>query len=140
MKKKSLNKTNFILEGSGDFRTKYLIIQELGYGAYSKVFRVEHKKTNEVFACKEISKSKMKDIQKFKNEINIMSQCDHPNIVKLVEIYEDRLHYDIIMEELSGGTLTERLLKKMEEDGETFSEKEAAIIFKQIMSAINYCH
>ena len=140
MKKTSLNKTNFILEGSGDFRTKYLIIQELGYGAYSKVFRVEHKKTNEVFACKEISKSKMKDIQKFKNEINIMSQCDHPNIVKLVEIYEDRLHYDIIMEELSGGTLTERLLKKMEEEGETFSEKEAAIIFKQIMSAINYCH
>ena len=69
-----------------------------------------------------------------------MSKCDHPNIVKLIEIYEDKRHYELIMEELEGGTLTERLLEKMEEEGETFSEKDAAIIFKQIISAINYCH
>ena len=140
MKKISYNKTDFILEGSGDFESKYSIIQELGSGAFSKVLRVENKLTNEVFACKELIKSKIKNIQKFKNEINIMSKCDHPNIVKLIEIYEDKRHYELIMEELGGGTLLERLNNKMEEDGETFSENDAAIIFKQIISAINYCH
>jgi calcium-dependent protein kinase len=109
-------------------------------GAFSKVFRVENKKTNEVFACKELIKTKIKDEEKFRNEIEIMSKCDHPNIVKLIEIYEDKRYYDIITEELCGGTLLERLMEKMEDDGETFSEKDAAIIFKQIISAINYCH
>ena len=140
MSKISYNKTNFILEGSGDFSTKYLKIQELGMGGFSKVFRVENKSTNEVFACKELVRSKVKDTTKFQNEINIMSKCDHPNIVKLIEIYEDKRHYELIMEELEGGTLTEKLMEKMEDEGETFSEKDAAIIFKQIISAINYCH
>ena len=140
MSKISYNKTNFILKGTGDFNTKYLKIQELGSGGFSKVFRVENKLTNEVFACKELIRSKIKDKEKFENEINIMSKCDHPNIVKLIEIYEDKRHYELIMEELNGGTLTERLLEKLEEGGETFSEKEAAYIFKQIISAINYCH
>ena len=44
------------------------------------------------------------------------------------------------MEECFGGTLFDRLYKNMEEEGEAFSEKEAAKIFKQIMSAIYYCH
>ena len=57
----TFNKENLILEGTGDFNSKYLKIQELGMGAYSKVFRVENKSTNEVFACKELLKSKIKD-------------------------------------------------------------------------------
>ena len=69
-----------------------------------------------------------------------MSECDHPNIIKLIEIYEDKLHYELIMEELNGGSLTERLIEKVDDDGETFSEREAATIFKQIISAISYCH
>ena len=70
--------------------------------------------TKEIFACKELLMSKIKDKEKFKNEINIMSKCDHPNIVKLIEIYDDKRHYEIIMEECCGGTLTERLFKKMD--------------------------
>ena len=69
-----------------------------------------------------------------------MSKCDHPNIIKLVEIYDDNRYLDLIMEECRGGTLFDRLLKKMEDDDETFTENEAAKIFKQIISAICYCH
>ena len=140
MKKIEYNKTDFILERTEDFNSKYSIIQELGSGAFSRVLRVENKLTKEVFACKELIKSKIKDETEFRNEINIMSKCDHPNIIKLIEIYTDKRYYKIIMEELTGGTLTERLIEKMETLGETFSEKDASIIFKQIISAINYCH
>jgi calcium-dependent protein kinase len=136
----AFSKTNFLLRGKGLFNFKYLKIQELGSGGFSKVFRVQNLITSEIFACKELPISKIKDKEKFKNEVNIMSKCDHPNIIKLVEIYEDRRYVELVMEECCGGTLFDRLLKKMEDDDEAFSEKEAAIIFKQIISAIFYCH
>ena len=136
----SFSKSNFLLRGSGLFTFKYIKIQELGVGGFSKVFRVQNLITSEIFACKELPISKIKDKEKFKNEVNIMSKCDHPNIIKLMEIYEDKRYLELVMEECCGGTLFERLLKKMDEDGEAFSEKEAAIIFKQIISAIFYCH
>ena len=136
----TFSKTNFLLQGSGLFSSKYEKIQLLGSGGFTKVYRVQHLMTKEAFACKELPVKKIKDKEKFKNEINIMSKCDHPNIIKLVEIYEDRMFIELIMEECFGGTLFDRLYKNMEEEGEAFSEKEAAKIFKQIMSAIYYCH
>ena len=136
----TFSKTNFLLQGSGLFSSKYEKIQLLGSGGFAKVYRVQHLMTKEAFACKELPVKKIKDKEKFKNEINIMSKCDHPNIIKLVEIYEDRMFIELIMEECFGGTLFDRLYKNMEEEGEAFSEKEAAKIFKQIMSAIYYCH
>ena len=136
----SFSKNNFLLRGSGLFSFKYEKIQELGSGGFSKVFRVKNMITKEIFACKELPLSKINDKQKFKNEINIMSKCDHPNIIKLIEIYEDKRFVELIMEECYGGTLFDRLLNRMEEEGGPFTEKEASIIFKQIMSAIYYCH
>ena len=140
MKKITFSKSNFILKASGDFESTYLKTQILGSGGYSTVYRVQNKKTKKFYACKELAKKRIKDIEKFKNEVNIMSKCDHPNIVKLYEIYESGSKYQLVMEECTGGTLFSRLLDKIEDDGETFSEKDAAIIFKQIISAINYCH
>ena len=134
------SKKNFILQGSGRFLDNYVKIQELGQGSYSKVFRVQNKKTKDIYACKELAKSKIDNIIKFKDEINIMSKCDHPNIIQLFEIYEDSRYIDLVMEQCLGGSLFDRLMKKMQEEDETFSEKEAAIIFKQIITGLSYCH
>ena len=136
----SYSKKNFILQGTGKFIDNYLKIQELGRGSYAKVFRVQNKKTKDIYACKELAKSKINDIKKFKNEINIMSKCDHPSIIKLYEIYEDPRYIELVMEQCLGGSLFDRLIKKMEEEDETFSEREAAIIFKQIITGLSYCH
>jgi calcium-dependent protein kinase len=136
----SFSKKNFVLKGKGNFMANYTKIQELGRGAYAKVYRVQNLKTKEVFACKELAKSKINDMQKFKNEINVMSKCDHPNIIKLYEIYEDPRYIELIMEQCLGGSLFERLLRKMEDEDETFSEKEASNILNQIVTAISYCH
>ena len=136
----SFSKKNFILQGSGRFSDNYTKIQELGQGSFAKVFRVQNKKTREIYACKELAKAKIDNIVKFKDEINIMSRCDHPNIIQLFEIYEDSRYIDLVMEQCLGGSLFDRLIKKMEDDGETFSEKEAAVIFKQIITGVSYCH
>ena len=133
-------KKDFILKNSGKFEERYRKIQELGYGGYAKVYRVQNNLTKEVFACKELVKSQISDPTKFNKEINILSKCDHPNIIKLYEVYEDSRYFDLIMEQCIGGSLLDKLIEKIDKEGQAYSESEAANIFKQIMLGINYCH
>ena len=81
-----------------------------------------------------IMKSKIPDIEKFQNEIKILSMVDHPNIVRLFEVIEDDKYFNLFQELCTGG----ELLKKMQTT--QLKEKEIAKIFNQIMSAVAYCH
>ena len=119
----------------------YDIITQLGKGGYGKVFEVRHKKTKAVRACKYIAKSKIKekDLQRIRREIKILKKVDHPNIVKIYEVYETNRSLYIIMEKCNGGELFDKIIDNISQK-RMFSEKETAKIFLQIMSAINYCH
>jgi calcium-dependent protein kinase len=64
---------------------------------------------------------------------------DHPNIIKLYEAYEDNRYIYLLMEECSGGELFDRLISRITKKV-LLTEREAAIIFKQLMSAIRYAH
>jgi len=68
-----------------------------------------------------------------------MIQIDHPNIIKLYEVYEDARYLYLIMEECTGGELFDRILDRIEGQN-LFTEREAAAIFKQYMSAVCHCH
>jgi calcium-dependent protein kinase len=68
-----------------------------------------------------------------------MIETDHPNIIKLYEIYEDNRYLYLIMEECSGGELFDRILDRINNKN-LYTEKQACTIFKQMMSAICYCH
>jgi len=71
----------------------------------------------------------------FKEEIGILTQLDHPNILKLYEIFSDDKRYYIVTEMCLGGELFDEILKKG-----TFEEQEAATIIKQILLAVSYFH
>ncbi len=133
------NKETFITRTPGNIKDKWTKVKDLGSGSYGKVYRVENKITKEIRACKELAKKKIADLDKFNLEISIMSKCDHPSIIKLYEIYEDDRKIYLIMEECCGGELFDRILSRIE-SGNMYSEKQAAIIFKQLMSAVAYCH
>ncbi len=68
-----------------------------------------------------------------------MIQIDHPNIIKLYEVYEDSRYVYLIMEECTGGELFDRIYERIVSKN-LYTEKEAAAIFKQYMSAICHCH
>ena len=75
------------------------------------------------------------DIESLKNEIEIMKTVDHPNIVRLVDFFEDEAHYCLIMELMEGGELFDQILQR-----EQFNKSEARQAIRSIIDAIRYCH
>lgn len=78
-------------------------------------------------------------MDKFSLEISIMIEMDHPNIIKLYEVFEDNRYIYLIMEECVGGELFDRIIDRINKK-KMFTEREAAVMFKQMMSAVCYCH
>ncbi|CAD8119762.1 unnamed protein product [Paramecium sonneborni] len=115
----------------------YTLGQVLGQGAFGKVWKVTHKTTGLIRAMKQIRKQELikEDEQKMFSEMNLLKNLDHPNVVKLYELYQDSNNYYLITEYLCGGELFERI-KKMN----SFSEKRASDLMRQILMAVVYCH
>ena len=135
----SFGKETFIGKFEGVFLDNYEVLKQLGKGGYGKVYRVKNKKTGEIRACKHLSKLKIKNLEQFQREIDILIKADHPNIIKLYEIFESARSIYLIMEECKGGEVFDRILEHIQ-NRHMYSEKHAANIFQQIISAIEYCH
>jgi len=68
-------------------------------------------------------------------EVDILSQLDHPNVVKLYEIFDEDDCIYLVLEIMHGGELFERIVEK-----ESYTEKEASDTIRPIVDAIRYCH
>ena len=135
----TFGKQTFVGRMNGDLEDKYDILEEIGIGGYSRVLKIQNIETGKLYACKELQKNELADIDSFNREIDILIKLDHPNIIKLYEVYENEDFIYIVMELCNGGELFDRIIKRTEM-GNPFTEKEAATIFKQLMSAVSYCH
>ena len=138
-KKEGFNKEEFVGKVKGKLEDKYEIMKEIGSGGFSRCLLVKNKTTGLLFACKELPKKKLTDYEGLMREVNLMIKLDHPNIIKLYEVYENDKYIYLIMELCTGGELFDRIVDNTEK-GVQFTEKQAANLFKQMMSAINYCH
>jgi calcium-dependent protein kinase len=109
----------------------------LGQGAFGEVRKCLNRDTKVTRAVKLIKKESMssEEEQSFKHEINILKKLDHPNILKLYEVFEDEKRYYLVTELCKGGELFDEIVTKVQ-----FSEKEAATIIQQILQAVAYCH
>ena len=137
--KQGFNKEEFIGKVEGNLTDKYDIIKEIGSGGFSRCLLVKNKITNQNFACKELIKKSISNYEGLMREVNLMIKLDHPNIIKLYEYYEDEKKIYLIMELCTGGELFDKIIKNTE-NGKPFTEQQVAHIFKQMMSAVNYCH
>jgi len=129
----------FIKKAGGKLLESYDVIRQLGKGGFGKVYEVRHKKTGEIRACKHLSKLNINNLEKFKNEIELLRKMDHPNIIKLYEIFESDRSLYLIMEECKGGEVFSKIIERINAKL-MYSEKDAANIIKQVISCINYCH
>ena len=129
-----INKESFVTIIEGDITQFYEVQKKIGEGAYGKIYKVKNKQSGDIRAMKQITKTKIQDMNKFQTEIKILSMVDHPNIVRLFEVIEDDKYYNLLEELCTGGELLARAQKTQ------LKEKEIARIFNQIMSAVAYCH
>jgi len=107
----------------------------LGKGSIALVKEAKHRETQEEVAVKVVLKSKVKNPDHLAREIDILQRIDHPHCVKFNEVYETKLEFYIVMELVNGGELLDRIIDK-----EYYSESEAALVFVQMISAIEYIH
>ena len=107
----------------------------MGEGAYGEVSRAVNKKTGLSRAVKIIPKSKLKNLPRFRTEIELMKTVEHPNIVKLFEVFEDVKSVYLLMELCTGGEMFDRII-----NAGHFSEKQAATYIKQVLLGVNYLH
>eukprot|EP00924_Labyrinthula_sp_SR-Ha-C_P003873 augustus_masked-scaffold_3-processed-gene-7.49-mRNA-1 protein AED:0.08 eAED:0.08 QI:0/-1/0/1/-1/1/1/0/585 len=120
----------------------FILGQLLGEGITGKVHLVYAKpkegvnapqETLKKFAMKSINlerfeKSQLKELE---TEINLLRSLDHPNIIKIFKVYKAKKNIHIIMELLTGGELSKRILRK---------ETEIISVSSQILSACKYWH
>ncbi len=127
-------------ESTGPIKEIYKITRKIGSGAYGEVRKCYLRDTGELRAVKIIKKKALEksERERLKNESEILRQMDHPNIIKLYEIFEDKKYYYIITEFLTGGELFEKITD--EEFYSDFTEKDAANLMEQVFAGINYCH
>jgi len=124
--------------GYENFFDSYEMLDEIGEGKFGLVKLGIHYKTKERVAIKIIKKEAMNvsDLELVKGEIDIMKLCRHPNVVRLLDHFENSEFIFIVMEYLSGGDLGNHLQVKNFQ----FTEKRAAEIMFQIANGLNYLH
>lgn len=143
MKKKYDQKVNF---GAMDFyfKEKMQISKEykvrsppLGMGPLGELREVFHTTLKQKRLIKIIYKYQMDDadLEKINEEIEILKEVNHPNIMKIYETSEDKLYIYIVMEHFHGRVLFDRIRERG-----PFTDVQAIKILKSILSVIKYLH
>ncbi|KAK9270981.1 hypothetical protein L1049_026569 [Liquidambar formosana] len=122
-----------------DVTTIYDLDKELGRGQFGITYLCTEKATGRKYACKSISRRKLvkdKDIEDMRREVLMLQHLTgQPNIVEFKGAYEDKDNVHLVMELCSGGELFDRITQKG-----SFSEQQAADIFRQIVNVVHVCH
>ncbi|CAH1153600.1 unnamed protein product [Phaedon cochleariae] len=116
---------------------KYYLKELLGTGAFSVVRLAESKENPGILhAVKIIDKKALKGKEdSLENEIKVLRRLRHPNIVQLLETFEDKSKVYLIMELVTGGELFDRIVEKG-----SYTEKDAADLIRQVLEAVDYMH
>ncbi|KAH3756511.1 myosin light chain kinase [Pelomyxa schiedti] len=119
-----------------DPMTKYRLCKILGRGAFSVVWMAETLETGEAVAVKIVDKKAMGDYSKtLQNEVSILKNLHHPNIISLRDIAEthDKIH--LVTDLVTGGELFERIVQKG-----SYSEQDAIALVRKVVDAVKYLH
>ena len=111
----------------------------IGQGAFGKVNLGLNILTGRIVAVKSFNKNNAEltgdNMKKIKYETDLMKKLNHPNITKILEMFEDEKYFLIIMEYINGGNLFSFVKKRRK-----LSEKTAKFLFRQIILGIKYIH
>ncbi|KAM7002699.1 serine/threonine-protein kinase BRSK2 isoform 6-T6 [Tautogolabrus adspersus] len=115
----------------------YRLEKTLGKGQTGLVKLGVHCVTCQKVAIKIVNREKLSEsvLMKVEREIAILKLIEHPHVLKLHDVYENKKYLYLVLEHVSGGELFDYLVKKGR-----LTPKEARKFFRQIMSALDFCH
>ncbi|RHY11514.1 hypothetical protein DYB28_006403, partial [Aphanomyces astaci] len=119
------------------FKETYTLGKRLGAGAFAIVREGVNKVTGTKFAVKCIKTSSLSpaDVRGLRQEISILKQLSHPNIMSLHDVIEEPNVTYLVTEYIAGGELFDRIVEKT-----FYSENEARELVRILLGAIKYCH
>lgn len=120
-----------------NLKNRFELRKTLGQGTYGKVKLAIEKTTGKQVAIKYIKKTKIQDdhdLNRIRREIRIMSSLRHPHVVNINEVFENKDRIILVMDCADGGELYDYI------NNNQLTERDARRIFRQIVSAIHYCH
>lgn len=112
----------------------YRILDTVGKGGMSTVYKAEHLRLGTVWAVKQVSKNQKAKFD-FLAEANILKKLKHPMLPKIVDIFEDE-NFLYVVEDFVEGENLENILKRQKR----FDEKTGIVWFKQIAECLGYLH
>ena len=113
-------------------------IAEIGRGAFGKVYKVYSKQKNSFFALKVLNQkqiTKLKLWSQLLKEVEILSICDHSNVIKLFSVFNDLTRIYLLLELANGNSLFSELQKKKK-----LNESRTSEIIKDVLKALDYLH
>ncbi|XP_051779389.1 serine/threonine-protein kinase BRSK2 isoform X2 [Erpetoichthys calabaricus] len=128
-------------DGSGAQHAQYVgpyrLEKTLGKGQTGLVKLGVHCVTCQKVAIKIVNREKLSEsvLMKVEREIAILKLIEHPHVLKLHDVYENKKYLYLVLEHVSGGELFDYLVKKGR-----LTPKEARKFFRQIISALDFCH
>jgi len=123
---------------NGDIRKNYKVSHRvIGTGAFGVVRSCMERSTREKYAVKSIlKKGNVKNATLLKNEIALVQCVHHKNVVRVIDVIQDQEYIHIIMEELKGGDLFDRVV----EGNTKLDEARASEILYSLLDALAYLH
>ncbi|CAK69356.1 unnamed protein product (macronuclear) [Paramecium tetraurelia] len=122
-----------------DFIQKYQLLNKLGEGYSTIVYRARNKLTKYEYAVKVFDKKRLLinkfEAKKFLKELKIIRCLDNQNLLKIYEVYESNNHIYLILELFKGEKLA-----TITEKQQALSEQEILIIMKPLFQAVSYLH
>lgn len=122
------------------FFLKYDLGDVVGIGSTSVCHKCTRKSDKKLFACKVIDKRQIEVkfaglLDQFYSEIKVLQMLDHPNIIRLEDVFETNDRIYMVMEMMLGGELFDYVVDKG-----TLSESEASSLVRKITSAVAHMH
>ncbi|KAK9322662.1 kinase-like domain-containing protein [Lipomyces orientalis] len=114
---------------------RYDMRDTIGKGAFATVRKAVDRATGEVFAVKVIPRRRIMAGLAVKREVEILMRLNHPHIVKLKELFEDRSNVYLVMEYVAGGDLMDYITKHG-----AMKDNIARTVVKQVLQAVAYVH
>ena len=137
-----IKSSNYIKKRTKSFYDVYEKLKFLGEGAFGSVYKIRRKDCGDreiIRALKEISKealnNSMQNEEELKNEIEVLKNLDHPNIMKIYEFYEDEKNIYLINEFCGGGDIAD-----LNDKFGIFPEFLLKYVMFQVFLAISFLH